>query len=810
MPVTIETPEKGEKYDLPALSSPLIDDCSSVIDSVSSIDYINAQLVAHGFISPPGIILDGISKPHLDGIVKCLLGMLSQRVEDMTRTEELTAKLRTLTYDHERLMSLHRDSKERAANAEREMNVHKSRLGISAATRTLQANEAAHKQTSAELQRTRVAMQGVRATYHTELKKKEKEVERMAEKWNKLADSQAKLMMVPSGLQCANLAVSTGAERLGTSSFLESTLDETERARSQLAVDNIFVRNLVVTAVNEVQSALHHVRPTTAENHEAKPQPTPFTLTTLFPMHLAGNADDKLHSVIKNLKATLTTLSEKQNLPVPSPQLTVSSPAASDVENQRLQNLINTLQDELEQSRQQLATQASETRAMFDKFTKDHRTMTGEIAEMSVELMSAPLRDAERDRLDEIKKQLDQERQKFTEAAIELGKERKGLQAERIKLQDEKRAWQLEMMLADLPPTPQNGESPKKMVAARESLKKSQKKSPAKVRVGKAGSSSRKTTRISRRSSLVSPSKVLPPYETEVPPPLPALSFNPKPLGASLLPTSFVLPPPSPHASLPMEPAILPLAPSIELTEESPEQSTTPLSPPSPPEPEHVGLTVPTTPSARRPFPVAKPFAQHMVHAYSPAKPSPLSRILLLGNSPNSPDAISVGSGDLSSLLEPVMEHPEQSEDASDVAPVQMSLAAELGVPESDSESPLQGKNVVKGKGGRPPNASTTRTNTSRDKGKAKALPPTTGRAKTSAVVEKENSRNKYQSKVAPKLQPPSAAEDKKPVKPSNKASTVSSSRSGPIAKPPPIRGGPRRVLIDSEEAPVVGKGWRG
>ena len=46
----------------------------------------------------------------------------------MERTEELTTKLRTLSYDHERLMSMHRTAMERAANAERETNLHKSRL----------------------------------------------------------------------------------------------------------------------------------------------------------------------------------------------------------------------------------------------------------------------------------------------------------------------------------------------------------------------------------------------------------------------------------------------------------------------------------------------------------------------------------------------------------------------------------------------------------------------------------------------------------------------------------------------------------
>lgn len=46
----------------------------------------------------------------------------------MTRTEDLTTKLRTLSYDHERLTSMYKTQSEKAANAEREMNLHKSRM----------------------------------------------------------------------------------------------------------------------------------------------------------------------------------------------------------------------------------------------------------------------------------------------------------------------------------------------------------------------------------------------------------------------------------------------------------------------------------------------------------------------------------------------------------------------------------------------------------------------------------------------------------------------------------------------------------
>ena len=46
----------------------------------------------------------------------------------MSRTEDLTAKFRTLSYDHERMLSMCRTANERAANAEKETNLYKSRL----------------------------------------------------------------------------------------------------------------------------------------------------------------------------------------------------------------------------------------------------------------------------------------------------------------------------------------------------------------------------------------------------------------------------------------------------------------------------------------------------------------------------------------------------------------------------------------------------------------------------------------------------------------------------------------------------------
>ena len=48
--------------------------------STSSLQYINSQLVAHGFIHEAGLSLDGLAKGDADRVVKCVLGMLSQRI----------------------------------------------------------------------------------------------------------------------------------------------------------------------------------------------------------------------------------------------------------------------------------------------------------------------------------------------------------------------------------------------------------------------------------------------------------------------------------------------------------------------------------------------------------------------------------------------------------------------------------------------------------------------------------------------------------------------------------------------------------
>jgi hypothetical protein len=91
----------------------------------------------------------------------------------------------------------------------------------------------------------------------------------MSEKWTKLADMQSKLAVIPSGMLCANVGIVDGSEVVGKGQgFLEIALEEAENARCQLGKENIYLRKLVLTAVNEIQSVLHQARRIVSDNGE--------------------------------------------------------------------------------------------------------------------------------------------------------------------------------------------------------------------------------------------------------------------------------------------------------------------------------------------------------------------------------------------------------------------------------------------------------------------------------------------------------------------------------------------------------------
>ncbi|KAH7890897.1 Afadin and alpha-actinin-binding-domain-containing protein [Phlebopus sp. FC_14] len=781
--------------------SPSIEASSSTsFTSTSTLQYINSQLVAHGFTTSPGISVEGISDRDCEGIAKCLLAMLSQRVNDMSRTEDLSTKLRTLSYEHERVTAMHHAATERAANAEREINVFKSRLAT--ANRALQSSEAAHKQTTTDLQRAKSSLQALRATHAAEIRKKEKDIERMIEKWTKLADSQIKLSSASSGLTIrgANAEVSSAMDTLGKGKgYLEVALEHAETSRAELLDETTRLRRLVVMSANRVQALVHEIRSLTSIKEE---EAASLDHDALFPVAPMNAANDKLLSLFASADGALSVLSKRlvegtAGSRVPSAGSRKDSDPA---ERKTLLATMGKLQTELEEAKKVHETGEDERRAPLDQAAEKAIPRTTDNG--GVDLLVAPQLDAERNRLDRIKKELDSERQEFTEATMKFGREKAVLERERVKFQEEKRSMQVQPMLAELPPTPAPDDAitpcyPPPSIDGPARPKKSPRKSPRKQRVvGKTGGT--RKSRVSRRSSIFSippPTKVEPAYETEVipiaGPALETATHSTTNLARSILPTSFVLPPPSPRTSLPPPPETLlgstPTSPpnddgsSVPGTPEKSHHKPTATQPDPQVRPSRVFAAPQTPPAGGRHFPMAKPLAPHMIHAYSPVKPSPLSRILMLANSPESPELESL---ETSQEVEVPSQSTPESTKHRDDSPLREKRPGRNAPAETRAAHGGTYKRLPKEK---------------RTKAEVVAC-SVTNKTKSAGTGEKEN-RNKTSRKIHASQQASSFGTSR-PELPGK----ASMKMPGKLA---PGKGGARRVPINSAEAAPL-PGWRG
>ncbi|KAF9269252.1 hypothetical protein L218DRAFT_429376 [Marasmius fiardii PR-910] len=685
------------------------DSTESSFISTSSLQYVNAQLVAHGFTSTPGLSLEGLSNEDLNRATKCLMDLLAQRMKDMTRAEQLTTDIRTMNYDYERMKSMHQAASESSANFERELNTQRSRLATM--TRTLQQAENTQKQTMLDLQRTRSALQTVRATHQTELKKKDKEMERMTEKWLKIADSQAKLGSTSSGIRFtstpANVAVLGGGGHFGKGKgYLETALDQAEKAREQLSLEKTGLQMTVVRVANDLQRIVHELKRYLPGNSRDVEDPPAFTLATLFPLAPANFTNDTLTYLMNSLERSLCALElhYRDSLVVSSSTAKQPQPSVAVEEIEQLQEIIGQLQSELKESQEQTVTQTSKADGTLGGAQNTRLAMRHTDTETSLEL----------ERLMALKRELEEERRSLAKVTLQLDKDRAEIQAEKANMDEEKRKLLDDDEPMEVDPAPaaiasgSSSHSPAKRRRNTEDSPPSKKlktkpprKSPLKSS-GKGLNGSRSSKRPSLSASyavLTSPSKrppkFEPAYETEVIPP-PSLAPP-----SSLLPTSFVLPPPSPNASFPApRPALLLSTPfEIPATLDHPSEAQESIStqpPLSTSAPMGESLRVPGTPPRTLSFPVAKPLAPRMIHAYSPARPSPLSRILMLANSP---DLNTSGDLGLDTVPEEDMfpEIPlEDREAAAELPPDSseerdhpMTLAQELGVSESPPESPI-------------------------------------------------------------------------------------------------------------------------
>lgn len=116
----------------------------------------------------------------------------------------------------------------------------------------------------------------MRQTHAAEVKRREKENERMVERWAKLAESQLKIASIPSGMTFhpfhakaqpnthfwANSAVATkDGEVIGRGpDLLETALEEAEQNRKGLEEENRRMQAVVVDCANQLARMLNSLR----------------------------------------------------------------------------------------------------------------------------------------------------------------------------------------------------------------------------------------------------------------------------------------------------------------------------------------------------------------------------------------------------------------------------------------------------------------------------------------------------------------------------------------------------------------------
>ncbi|KAG8711845.1 hypothetical protein FRC11_001678, partial [Ceratobasidium sp. 423] len=172
---TTQTPaRRGVRWAFDVANSPFggAAEPSTPETSTSSLAYVNSQIIAHGFARAP-LDLSDLGREEQNKVVKCVLGMLSQRVDDMTRAEDLSARLRTVSYEHERLSNMLRASKNEVLQAEKEAEAAKTKANSLA--KDISSSNASHNRTTAQLAQTTSAIAALRAASTADTRKREQD-----------------------------------------------------------------------------------------------------------------------------------------------------------------------------------------------------------------------------------------------------------------------------------------------------------------------------------------------------------------------------------------------------------------------------------------------------------------------------------------------------------------------------------------------------------------------------------------------------------------------------------------------------------
>ncbi|KAJ1306493.1 hypothetical protein OPQ81_007496 [Rhizoctonia solani] len=445
---TTQTPtRRGVRWAFDVANSPFggAAEPSTPETSTSSLAYVNSQIIAHGFARAP-LDLSDLGREEQNKVVKCVLGMLSQRVDDMTRAEDLSTRLRTVSYEHERLSNMLRAAKNEVLQAEREAEAAKTKANSLA--KDISSAQTSHNRTSAQLAQTTAAIAALRAASTADMRKREQDVARLKERWQKLASEQAKLGTVGSGMVCSNWAVAVNEQYVGMRAegeeAAEGAMRDAIEARERLSEANDEFREVMVKLVNVVGEGLRE-----KEVPDIK-LPTPAALFT--PPGTDDDAGPALNAY-RTLRDLIQQLASAGSTHNPDKEIAAREAERAKAEQHRLEirgweERVEKLEREIARLKGELAASndfCEKSRILIEQMVNDKKALEKNVEEQNAG--DAATLAAQR-------QQLEEERAKFTDAAIRLARERSDFEVERLALAEEKRQWAARQLEEPAPPPP--------------------------------------------------------------------------------------------------------------------------------------------------------------------------------------------------------------------------------------------------------------------------------------------------------------------------------------------------------------------
>ena len=131
-----------------------------------------------------------------------------------------------------------------------------------AAEKVAENTEKKFKVLTQENQRLRTTLQSVRLGAQNEVKRFEKEKDKLLERLSKIADSK----QTTAQFNCSNLYVSA-TESYFEKGYLDIALEDAESARVNLVEENDVLKKLVVDCANGAQGLLHRIKYRGDERH---------------------------------------------------------------------------------------------------------------------------------------------------------------------------------------------------------------------------------------------------------------------------------------------------------------------------------------------------------------------------------------------------------------------------------------------------------------------------------------------------------------------------------------------------------------